>query len=93
MVRGGKIFHVLEDGFLEVVILEIVDAWVVVLELLDRGGLGVHDCNEAVLEGVSVDETLLNVGREHKDIFKLLGCDVFALGELEDILSAVNDLD
>ena len=51
------------------------------------------DRDTAVLQGVSIDEALLDVGRLNKDILNLLWGDVLSLRKLEDVLASVKDLD
>lgn len=45
------------------------------------------------MEGLSVDKDLSNGGALHVVILKLFRGDVLSLGELEDVLRSVNDLD
>ena len=44
------------------------------------------------MKGVSVDEDLRDQGSLHVDVLQLLWCNVLSLGELEDVLGAVDDL-
>lgn len=94
MVLGRKTVHVVEDEFLEFCALKDVSALGLgSLELFDSLLVWVDDSDAAVLEGVSVHEALFNEGREDKDVFKLLGSDIFTLRQLEDVLRSVDDLD
>ena len=49
--------------------------------------------NTDVLKRVTVEEDLSDQWSHVEDLFDLLGSDVFALGQFEDILRSINDLD
>jgi hypothetical protein len=51
------------------------------------------NCNNAVLERVTIDKALLNIRGEDENIFQLLGSDILTLGKLEDIFRTINNLD
>ena len=75
-------------NFLEVTLNALVSSpW------LQEGLIGNHDRNDTVLERVSIDETLRDKVAETHDSFNLFGGNVFTLGQLEDILGPVDDLD
>lgn len=49
--------------------------------------------NDVVLEGVSVDEALLNLSHERVGLLELLGGDVLTLGQFENVFGTVNNLE
>ena len=51
------------------------------------------DRDEVRLEGVAVDENFLNVRTLEVDALKLFGSDVFALCELKNVLSSIDNFD
>lgn len=91
---GREAIHVVDNKLLEISTLENIGALRhASLELFDGFLIRVYDCDAAVLERVAVNETLLDEGREHKDVLEFFWRNVLALRQLEDILGAVDDLD
>ena len=94
LMFGREAIHVVDNKLLEISTLENIGALRhACLELFDGFLIRVYDCDAAVLERVSIDEALLNEGRENKDILEFFWRDVLTLRQLEDILGAVDDLD
>jgi hypothetical protein len=94
LMFGREAIHVVDNKLLKISTLENIGALRhACLKLFDGFLIRVYDCDAAVLERVAVNETLLDEGREHKDVLEFFWRNVLALRQLEDILGAVDDLD
>jgi hypothetical protein len=86
----GRVAQELEEAL--ITLLGALDA-VFAGPLLEGGPLGHHDGHEEVLERVSIDERLGDVGRLSDLVLYLLWDDVLSLRELEDVLLSIDDLE